>query len=74
MADVPPAAADAFRASVDRLFAAALCQVKELAAAFADDAGPARRTAAVAACCGPHSLATRAALCASVPNVRFGAR
>jgi hypothetical protein len=36
LANEPPAAADAFRASADRLFAGVLAQVKELAAAYAD--------------------------------------
>jgi hypothetical protein len=58
---VPPAAAEAFRASVDRVFAGALAQVKQLAAAYADGAGAPRRTTPVAARCGPHSLAARAA-------------
>jgi hypothetical protein len=61
VADVAPAEADAFRASVDRVFAAAIADVKELAAAYADGAVPPRRTAPVGACCGPQSLAARAA-------------
>jgi hypothetical protein len=42
LANVPPAAADAFRASADRLFNAALERVKELAAAYAYAAEPPR--------------------------------
>jgi hypothetical protein len=61
LADVPRAAADAFRASADRVFAAALPQVKELAAAYADAADPPRPIAASNACLGRHSLAARAA-------------
>jgi hypothetical protein len=61
LVDVPPAATDAFRASADRLFDAALERVKELAAAYADAAEPPRPVAAPAACSGRHSLAARAA-------------
>jgi hypothetical protein len=61
LANVPPAAADAFKAAADRVFAAALAQVKELAAAYADAAGSARPISASNACSGRHSLAARAA-------------
>jgi hypothetical protein len=61
LANVPPAAADAFRASADRLFAEVLAQVKELAAAYADAAGSPRPIAAGNECSGRHSLAARAA-------------
>jgi hypothetical protein len=60
LANVPPAAADAFKASADRLFNAALERVKELAAAYADAAGPPRPIDARDACRGRHSLAARA--------------
>ena len=61
LANVPAAAADAFRASADRLFNAALERVKELAAAYADTAGSPRPVAARDECRGRHSLAVRAA-------------
>jgi hypothetical protein len=43
LANVLPAATDAFKASADRLFNAALERVKELAAAYAGAAESARR-------------------------------
>jgi hypothetical protein len=61
LANVPPAAADAFKASADRLFNAALEQVKELATAYAEPAEPPRPVEARDACRGRHSLAARAA-------------
>jgi hypothetical protein len=61
LANVPPAAADAFKASADRLFNAALERVKELAAAYAESAGSLRPVEARNACRGRHSLAARAA-------------
>jgi hypothetical protein len=61
LANVPPAAADAFKASADRLFNAALERVKELAAAYADAAESPRPVAARDACRGRYSLAARAA-------------
>jgi hypothetical protein len=42
LANVPPAAADAFKSSADRVFDAALERVKELAAAFAGAVEPPR--------------------------------
>jgi hypothetical protein len=66
LANVPPAAADAFRASADRLFDAALERVKELAAAYAGAAAELPRPPEPAnACRGRHSLAARAARCVS---------
>jgi hypothetical protein len=61
LANVPPAAVDAFRASADRLFDAALERVKEVAAAYAEPAEPPRPVEARDACRGRHSLAARAA-------------
>jgi hypothetical protein len=61
LANVPPAAADAFKASADRVFAEALAQVKELAAAYAGGAGFPQPISASHACSGRHSLAARAA-------------
>jgi hypothetical protein len=61
LANVPPAATDAFKASADRLFNATLERVKELAAAYADAAEPPRPVEARGACRGRHSLAARAA-------------
>jgi hypothetical protein len=61
LANVPPAAADAFKASADRLFNAALEQIKELAAAYASGAESARPVEARDACRGRHSLPARAA-------------
>jgi hypothetical protein len=61
LVNVPAAAADAFRASADRLFNAALERVKELAAAYADGAESQRPIEACDACRGRHSLAARAA-------------
>jgi hypothetical protein len=61
LANVPPAAADAFKASADRLFDAALERVKVVAAAYANAAGPPRPVATRDACRGRHSLAARAA-------------
>jgi hypothetical protein len=61
LANVPPAATDAFKASADRLFNAALERVKELAAAYAGAAEPPRPVEARDACCGRHSLVARAA-------------
>jgi len=61
LANMPPAAADSFRASADRLFDAALERVKELAAAYAAGAESPRPVEARDACCGRHSLAARAA-------------
>jgi hypothetical protein len=63
LANVPAAAVDAFKASADRLFDAALERVKELAAAYADAADPPRPIAARDACRGRHSLAARAVRC-----------
>ena len=59
LANVPPAATDAFKASADRLFNAALERVKELAAAYAGAAEPPRPVEARDACCGRHSLVAR---------------
>ena len=56
----PPAAADAFKASADRLLNAALERVKELAAAYAEAAESTRPVEARDACRGRHSLAPRA--------------
>ena len=61
LANVPPAAADAFKASADRLFDGALERVKELAAAYAGAADPPRPVEARGPCRGRHSLAARAA-------------
>ena len=61
LANIPPAAVDAFKASADRLFNAALERVKEVAVAYADAADPPRPIAARDACRGRHSLAARAA-------------
>jgi hypothetical protein len=61
LANVPPAAVDAFKASADRLLNGALEQVKELAAAYAGAAEPSRPVATRDACRGRHSLAARAA-------------
>jgi hypothetical protein len=61
LANVPPAAADAFKASADRLFNAALERVKELAAAYADAGELPRAVEARDACRGRHSMAARAA-------------
>jgi hypothetical protein len=61
LVNVPPAAADAFKASADRLFNAALERVKEVAVAHAGVAEPPRPVAARDACRGRHSLAARAA-------------
>jgi hypothetical protein len=61
LANVPPAAADAFKASADRLFNGALERVKELAAAYAGAAEPTRPVEARDACRGRHSLVARAA-------------
>jgi hypothetical protein len=61
LANVPPASADAFKASADRLFNGVLEQVKELAAAYAEPAEPPRPVEARNACRGRHSLAARAA-------------
>jgi hypothetical protein len=61
LTNVPPAAADAFKASADRLFNAALERVKELAAAYVELAEPPRPVTACDACRGRHSLAARAA-------------
>ena len=61
LVNVPPAAADAFKASADRLFNAALERVKEVAVANAGVAEPPRPVAARDACRGRHSLAARAA-------------
>jgi hypothetical protein len=65
LANVPPAAADAFKASADRLLDAALERVKELAAACAAAAESPRPIAARDACRGRDSLAARAARCVS---------
>lgn len=62
LANVPPAAADVFKASADRLFNAALERVKELAAAYAGEpAVPAALAARPPRSSGQHSLAARAA-------------
>ena len=61
LANVPPAAADAFKASADRLFNAALERVKELAAAYAAGAESPPPVEARDACRGRPSLAARAA-------------
>jgi hypothetical protein len=61
LANVPPAAADAFKASADRLFNGALERVKELAAAYVGAAEPTRPVEARDACRGRHSLVARAA-------------
>jgi hypothetical protein len=61
LANVPTAAADAFKASADRLLNAALERVKELAAAYASGAESPRPVEARDACRGRHSLAARAA-------------
>ena len=61
LANVPPAAADAFKASADRLFNGALEQVKALAVAYADGVGSPRPVETCDACRGRHSLAARAA-------------
>jgi hypothetical protein len=61
LTNVPPAAVDAFRASADRVFDAALERVKEVAVAYAEAAEPPRPVAARDACRGRHSLAARAA-------------
>ena len=65
LANVPPAAADAFKASADRLFNGALEQVKALAVAYADGVGSPRPVETCDACRGRHSLAARAARAAS---------
>ena len=54
LANVPPAPADAFKASADRLFNAALERVKELAAAYAGAAEPPRPVEIRDACRGRH--------------------
>jgi hypothetical protein len=61
LANVPPAAVDALKASADRLLNAALEQVKGVAAAYANGAVSSQPVAAPAACSGRHSLAARAA-------------
>jgi hypothetical protein len=61
LANVPAAAVDAFKASADRLFDAALERVREVAAAYAEPAEPPPPVAARDACRGRHSLAARAA-------------
>jgi hypothetical protein len=61
LANVPPAAADAFKASAEQLFDAALERVKELAAAYAGVVESPRPVEARDACSGRHSLAARAA-------------
>jgi hypothetical protein len=63
LANVPPAAADAFKASADRLFNAALERVKELAAAYASGAESPQPVEARGPCRAGsrHSLAARAA-------------
>jgi hypothetical protein len=61
LANVPPAAAGAFKASADRVFNAALERVKALAVAYADGVESPRPVAARDACRGRHSLAARAA-------------
>jgi hypothetical protein len=61
LANVPAAAAGAFKASADRVLNAALERVKELAAADAGAAEPPRPVEARDACRGRHSLVARAA-------------
>jgi hypothetical protein len=63
LANVPAAAVDAFKASADRLFNAALERVKELAAAYAEVGEPPRPVRARDAyrAGSRHSLAARAA-------------
>jgi len=61
LANVPAGAADAFKASADRLFNAALEQVKELATAYAGAEDSLQPVEARDPCRGRHSLAARAA-------------
>jgi hypothetical protein len=63
VADVPAQAADAFRASADRVFDRALEEVKELAAAYVNAKKSAQPSTVSGArpAMGPHSLAARAA-------------
>ena len=61
LANVSAGAADAFKASADRVFAAALERVKELAVAYAEGAESARPLRLAMRAAGRHSLGARAA-------------
>jgi hypothetical protein len=61
LANVPPAATDAFKASADRVLNAAFERVKQLAAACASAAESPQPVEARRACRGRHSLAARCA-------------